>query len=450
MSTEADYLILGAGMCGLSAGSILREKAIILERESRPGGLVRTERFGEYWFDHVIHILYFPDHSIEQQVRFHVPDLTFCPPTAWVNTPAGRLKYPFQMHLGALSREVVVKCLRDLAETTFGRPGITPTNFQQMLEHTFGAGMCEMFLFPYNEKVWKRPLCGLAATGFQWTITHPDYDDVLRGALEPDWVYPAYNSNGWYPRPPAGAPARGMEIVASAFAQSAGNVRARHELTRIDLEQKKVTCRTPRGEVEYAWRRCLCSTLPLPTLIQLCVQTPDELLCDARSLKWNKVVSVMFSIRGPRPESCGHWEYFSDASICFTRLVFTHRFDPLMAPENGWGVMAELTERFEVTLESFDTITARCRSDLRLTGVLSSDSEIVDEHVVVVDPAYVVFDGTHERVVPRLMDFLDAHSVVTLGRYGEWGYSSLGQVIRAGSEWATRQLRSGGCAEGAG
>ena len=54
---ECDVLILGAGLGGLAAARALGSCALVLERELRPGGLVRSEEHNDYIFDHTLHIL---------------------------------------------------------------------------------------------------------------------------------------------------------------------------------------------------------------------------------------------------------------------------------------------------------------------------------------------------------------------------------------------------------
>src|SRR5258707_15884891 len=60
---NSPVVILGAGLCGLSAAYHLNGKSdyVILERNSRSGGLARTETYGGFSFDHSIHILYSRD-----------------------------------------------------------------------------------------------------------------------------------------------------------------------------------------------------------------------------------------------------------------------------------------------------------------------------------------------------------------------------------------------------
>ena len=69
VDAAADVVILGGGVTGLAAGSVLRDRAIVLERDARPGGLVRTEPIDGYWFDTVLHLLHLSDAGVERRVR---------------------------------------------------------------------------------------------------------------------------------------------------------------------------------------------------------------------------------------------------------------------------------------------------------------------------------------------------------------------------------------------
>jgi len=206
-----DFLILGAGVAGLAAGAVLGDDAMVLESQSRPGGLVRSfsltvDGVGDFWFDHVLHLLYLPDPDTSEWVHgFPGLHLEPCPPVAWVDTTEGTVRYPFQMHLAGLPPAIIRRCLSDLAQVTFSSGAAPIENFEEHLLATFGRGMCDAFLFPYNHKMWRRDLDTLAPSGFQWTITPPDFEQVLAGALETEPSFRPYNAHGEYPRPPVGA-----------------------------------------------------------------------------------------------------------------------------------------------------------------------------------------------------------------------------------------------------
>ena len=96
-------MVLGGGVAGLAAGAELGERGIVLERESRPGGLVRSEEFHGYWFDRVLHLLHFTDEALQARIQEMMgPELAPCPPVAWIECEGGKVRFPFQLNIGGL------------------------------------------------------------------------------------------------------------------------------------------------------------------------------------------------------------------------------------------------------------------------------------------------------------------------------------------------------------
>lgn len=433
---EAEVVILGGGLAGLAAASVLGKRALVLEKELRPGGLVRSLNFGGYWFDRVLHILYFSDARTEERIRRLLgPVLVSNPPVAWVETSAGTTRYPIQVHLGGLEREALIRCIHDLAREHFSAHEDESDNFQEVLRRAFGESICELFMFPYNQKVWKQPLSDLAPAGFQWNVARPDLKEALRGALSSYDEFSTYNARGWYPLIPRDQPVRGMEYLSAALAANALDLRLGHRVTAVDLDSRIVTAECGGDTKAFRYER-LCSTLPLPLMMDLCRQTPESLRSVRSELTSNRVVSVAFSIEGPRPRRCGHWRYYADTDLIFNRLVFMHEFDPDHAPATGWGLMAEITEPSLVQSTPREERIGRARADVLKTGVVGPDCRIVDVNVFTADPAYVLFTKASHRIADAARAFFSRRGVELLGRYGRWEYSSMSQVMRDGFEWA--------------
>ncbi len=437
-TVEAEVLILGGGLTGLAAGAALGGRAVVLEREARPGGLVRTECFDGYWFDRVIHLLHFQHGPTERRIRTLLGDvLAPCPPTAWVESAAGTARYPVQLHLGGLDPEARARCLADFeAACAAGAPD-PDTGYDAYLLQTFGRALCDAFFLPYNRKQWGRDLAGLAPSEMTWNLCRPSLEEVRAGALRPSPLQQAaYNSNAFYPRPPAGAPVRGMEVLTRALAARVPRLHLRTTVEAVDLDARTVYARRWGERVAYRFREACLSTLPLPTAVRLCTDAPGDVRAASRRLVHNTVYSVGVAVRGPRPTGTGHWRYYPDERVPFTRLTFMTEFDPLLAPPEGWGVLAEIPVPAETLPPREADLAAATQEGLRRVGLLGEGCVVVGAHVMVADPAYVVFTRGTGRAVQRCREHLAAGGVSTLGRYGRWEYSSMAQVMRGGFGWA--------------
>ena len=436
--SDCDFLVLGAGLAGLATARALGTGTIVLEKDDRPGGVARTERLGEWHFDHAIHVLYFADEATRQRVfaaQGHA--LADCPPEAWVETSAGVARFPLQLHLGGLDPAFVARCLEDLERTLATPAHAEVRNFEEFLLRSFGDALCELFFLPYNRKMWRRPLDTLAPSGFQWNIVRPDLAQVKRGAAARDARFAAYNAQGLYPRPPAGAPLRGIEVLARALAS---DLDVRYDTAVVGLDPERREARTTDGT--FRWESGCVATLPLPRLVALCHGLPRDLRDACAALPRNRVVTVLLAVRGPRPAGTGHWRYYADESLCFNRLIWPHAFDPLMAPEDGYGLHAEITERAEDPPGDERAIVERVVSDARRVGALASGDTIVEARVFTLDPAYVVFRPGDESTVAAARDALERLGVHVVGRYARWEYSSMAQVMRDGFALGDR-LRTG-------
>jgi protoporphyrinogen oxidase len=429
---ECDVLILGAGLGGLAAARALGSRALVLERESRPGGLVRSEEHNDYIFDHTLHILYFPDKATEARVMaIDGHHLAACPPEAWVETHAGIARFPIQLHLGSLEATTAAECIRGIEAEEQAPVHAAPTNFEDMLLRTFGKPFCELFFHPYNRKMWKRPLDTLAPSGFQWNIARPEMAAIKRGFENPDAEYRAYNADGWYPQPPAGAPLRGIELLAHALARGV-DVRLGHTVTAIDTDRRTVTVTHVGRTKTYVYRTACISTLPLPQVATLCSGLPAAMKEACRTLAWNRVVTVALFVKGPRPAGTGHWRYYTDESIVFNRLIWPHLFDPLSAPEDGWVLLAEITERSEDPPTPEPEIVKRVLADAARVGALPDGNTVVETRLLTLNPGYVVFRPGEESLIKDVLACLREQDILPLGRYGRWEYSSMAQVMRDG------------------
>ena len=435
---RAPFLIAGAGLAGLSAGITLGSQAIVLERDARAGGLVRTECFDGFWFDKVIHLLHVQEKATES-LLLGLPQhhLKPCPPTAWVETTAGIARFPLQHHLGTLEPAVVSRCIDDLRAQDH-RDDDAPSSYRDILLGAFGETLCELFFFPYNRKMWKRPLQQITAAPSLWNLHRPSLDEVIKGARPDSVVTPPYNSRAFYPRPPRNSPLRGMEVISAGMAGQLEDLRIGHDIQRIHLREQCLTVRTDSGEQRIGWTQNLICTLPLPRAIALCDEVPASLRDACGSMQHNLVVSVGLNIRGPRP-SLGHWRYYPDERLPFTRLIFLHEFDPEMAPADGWPLLAEVpipsTSPFthaKICQQVVEAVT-RC-------GVLNNGCKVEAAHVLIADPAYVCFTDESIAATEAALVFLRERNIEPLGRYGRWQYLSMAQVIESGLQLAERLI----------
>ncbi len=65
------------------------------------------------------------------------------------------IPYPFQQNIHRLPNEDKTKVINGLLHVEKNRASFPkPNHFKEWLLQSFGPGLCEVFMFPYNKKVW--------------------------------------------------------------------------------------------------------------------------------------------------------------------------------------------------------------------------------------------------------------------------------------------------------
>ncbi|KAI0631569.1 hypothetical protein C8Q77DRAFT_1159340 [Trametes polyzona] len=163
---SVDVLVIGAGPTGLGAAKRLNQTGcsswMLVDKCEKPGGLATTDVTREgFLFDvggHVIfsHYAYFDDcldEALPEPSHWYTHDRV-----SYVRCKRTWVPYPFQHNLYALPPEDQVRCLDGLIDAALAEAQQTttppPASFDEWIVRTMGLGIAELFMRPYNHKVW--------------------------------------------------------------------------------------------------------------------------------------------------------------------------------------------------------------------------------------------------------------------------------------------------------
>lgn len=156
-----DYVILGGGISGLSFGNLLArntdKKFLIIEKEKEAGGLCRSIKIGENYFDigggHFLHtkhpevydfvFSFVPQENFEKHERktkIEIHD-TF-------------IDFPIENNIWQLPKEKQLLYISSLIDSIEDNQNTEPTNFKQWIVNNLGSEIAENYLIPYNLKIW--------------------------------------------------------------------------------------------------------------------------------------------------------------------------------------------------------------------------------------------------------------------------------------------------------
>jgi len=437
-------VVLGAGLAGLSAAYHARKAGIaclLFEKESRPGGLVRSERINGFSFDYTGHLL----HMREERTRRLVLDELglredFAPVQrdSWVWSHGRYTRAHFQSNLHGLPDAVIRECLEGLLRAHGALPprpgqrvprrGRGPgapefASFEDFNLATLGEGIYRHFMEPYNTKLWGVHPSRMT-TEFQGRfVPRPSLSQIFEGALFDVGKPQGYNANFIYPR------RVGIEILSRALAARV-EARTGLEAVAVDPRRREVTLSDGR-RVGYAR---LVSTLPLTRLVAITRGVPAGVRRAASRLRASSVLNVNLGVAG-RDVSTKQWIYVPGPDLPFYRVGFYHNFSRAMVPRGGSSVYAEVSYSSERPIDRA-AMPGRVKEGLRRMGILRRGDRIAAEWVADIRDAYVVYDAHRSPSVAAIQDWLRGQGITSTGRWGRWEYAAMEDAIWQGAEAA--------------
>jgi len=418
--------ILGAGLAGLSAARHLNGEYIILEKDSRVGGLSKSVDIGGYVFDYAPHILFTRDEYVRSLfVDLLKGNLYRHVRRAFIYLEDSYVEYPFEVNLSTLSQDIIRECI----EGVMNRRPIEPENFEEWIYATFGDGIAKHYMVPYNWKIWKYDLAKMNIDWIAGRVPSPSVEEMRKGAagiLDKDY---GPNAEFMYPkRDGIGALANQLAIGLDVSLDSEV-VEVKPSGTEVDVKFRK------EGKIRQITSEKVLSSIPLPDLVEMLHDPPEEVVRAASSLIYNSLVCVNIGIK--RPDIIDkHWLYFPEKEYIFNRMSFPMNFSKHTTPGDKSSVLVEVTHR-EDRVDP-ELIRDRVIEDLTKTGIITERDEIEVCDTATFKYAYVIYDLDHRENVRIIHDYLESVNIVPIGRFGEWEYFNMDKALLSGKNAASR------------
>ncbi|HEX3597300.1 MAG TPA: NAD(P)-binding protein [Polyangiaceae bacterium] len=405
-------LIVGAGITGLATAAALESQDyLVLEADTQIGGYCKTIHEKGFVWDYSGHFFHFKHPEIEAWLRARMGSqaVRTIEKRSFVSFDGTRVDFPFQKNIHQLPKSDFIECLYDLymarAPLELLGPGATRAperNFKEMLYARFGQGIAEKFLIPYNEKLYACDLSTLDKGAMGRFFPHADLTDIIRNMRVADNA--SYNSTFTYPE---GGAFEYVKALASAVRPDA--ISTGEALVAIDLPRR--VARTSRREIRF---ERLVSSAPFDRLLRLAGLEHEKDV-----FTWNKVLvfNLGFDRKGPKDV---HWVYYPNRERVFYRVGF---YDNIFDTDR-LSVYVEIGFAKDAAID-VSAVRARVLEDLAREGVTTPAHQLVAEHSVVMDPAYVHITERSIAEHRRLSDVLRSHGVHSAGRYGGWTYCSI-------------------------
>ncbi|TPX35371.1 hypothetical protein SmJEL517_g02364 [Synchytrium microbalum] len=435
-ATSVDILIIGAGPTGLGAAKRLQQfnhkSWLMVDSFESVGGLASTDETPEgFLFDVGGHVDWF----IHERVSY-------------VKSKGKWIPYPYQNNISMLPKEDQVKALTGMIEAyeVSLSTKIPPKNFDEWIVRNMGEGIADLFMRPYNFKVWAIEPRDMQCQWLGERVAAPDLKmavtNVVLNKVAGNW-----GPNATF-RFPAHGGTHGIWLAVGKTLPPA-NLRLSTTVSKIDHQQKTVLC-TDGSTISY---KTLINTMPLIELANMLVPSIPKVIEESSGLLFSSTHVIGIGIRGSRPERIGDkcWLYFPEADSPFYRATIFSNYSPYNQPSetlelptlrlakdsscvadsNGrpgpyWSLMMEVSEspRKPVDLPTLmeDTIQG-CLN----TGLLLPTDEIVSTYSRKFYYGYPTPSLDRDKHLAVILPELEKLSILSRGRFGSWKYEVANQ-----------------------
>jgi len=423
--------ILGGGLSGITLARLLYEEGkevIVLEAEPDYGGLCRSKTEKGFTFDiGGSHIIFSRDAEVLSFMRRMIAG------NEQVNDRNTKIfykqqfvKYPFENGLSDLPPEDRFICIHEFIKTLIAvEKGemAPPANFREWIYYTFGSGIAECYMVPYNEKIWKYPTDKMSLHWVEGRIPRPPVEDVIRSAI-------GINTEGYTHQSVFSYPIDGgIEALLRAIAQPVEKfIQTGFRVTSITRSGKKWLISNGDSLVEAD--QCIC-TIPLQHLLPCLVDVPLKVKNATDALKYNSLVCVNIGIKGSVPAIS--WLYVPDPAVGRTnRISFPSGYSRHVAPEGFSAILAEITHQpdDEVSTMSDDELICQVSDSLQKMQIVHKD-QIVYSSVERQPFAYVVYDLDYQKNVAIVKDYFNTIGMSLIGRFAQFEYLNMDGCIRS-------------------
>lgn len=425
-------IILGGGIAGLSAAWRLREFGMevpVYEANERAGGLLDSFTLetpeGQWTFDNAVHLSFASEPEV-REIFDRTPYLNH--EARSLNWDGGYwLPHPVQNNMFPLPAEQRADLITDLANHLAKKsPAPHSIDYRQWLLYQYGEQIAERWPLRYTRKYWTLDASEMGTDWIGNRMRRTDLREVVLGAVSDNPPNTYYVSTMRYPE------RGGYRAFLDPLLETA-DVRCGFKAIEIDNRLRRITFSNGQ-EKSYTE---MISSLPLPVLIQLMTDVPDNIRNLAGTLFATSIDIVSFGFRKPRV-SPSLWFYVYDEDILASRAYSPSIKSPNNAPEGYSSLQFEIyTSRFRDHGLSPEALIEHC-TDALGTMQLASPDEIVLSHHKRLPFGNVVFDLGMEDRRNEVRNWVSTQGIHLAGRFGEWDYLWSNQAFMSGRSAADK------------
>lgn len=414
---KVNNLIIGGGISGLTLANYITDY-LIIEKDSSLGGYARTHYVDDYIWDYAGHFFHFKTDEFKSKFinSMDKNDYIIKNKNTYIYFEDKLIDYPFQMNIHELSKDKFIDCLYDLFNK---QEKEEYTNFLDMLYGKFGVSITEMFLKPYNEKLYATDLTKLDKDAMGRFFPYANISEIINNMKNHSNT--SYNNTFMYPK-------KGAQVIVNKLCEKVdmNKVMLNTSVTSIDLNKKEVTLST--GEI-ISYNN-LINTIPFNKFLSLL--NIQEYTNFSNELSYNKVLVFNLGFDKKSTYNNTDWIYFPDKNINFYRAGF---YDNILSTDKlSMYIEIGYSKESIIDESTINKELSLTLDNLKKCKIIDDTFKLVKYESIIMDPAYVHIDTLHDKKVKQIINDLETKNVYSVGRYGSWTYSSMEDAMLQSKE----------------
>lgn len=415
-------VILGAGIAGISAGYHLKQKGIdsvIYEKDNDWGGLCGNFTIGDFRFDRFVHFSFATDEndkslfSASTGMIEHIPFPSNYYKGFW-------LRHPAQNNLAPLPIQEKVDIITDFVN----RPQKDISNivtYDEWLRVQYGNYFAEHFPFVYTKKYWGVSADKLETKWVGIRMYTPDLRQVLQGSYSTQDECFYFAKKMLYPKK------GGFKSILNKCREGL-DIKLNHKVIGINAQDKIITFANGNS---ITYER-LISTLPLPEIINMLPDVPQEVKHAVDGLHWTCGYQVSLGFN--RPDVAKYlWFYIYDQDILSARVYSPSLKSSDNVPEGCSSLQAEIFFDCKAKILDKKEVLENTISKFIEMGLFKKEDLIVQD--IRFEPyANITFVPSIYKNRQIIIDYLKTLGIESIGRFGKWDYKWTHQAFADGKE----------------
>ena len=414
---KVNNLIIGGGISGLTLANYITDY-LIVEKDSSLGGYARTHYVDDYIWDYAGHFFHFKTDEFKSMFinSMDKNDYIIKNKNTYIYFEDKLIDYPFQMNIHELSKDKFIDCLYDLFNK---QEKEVYNNFLDMLYGKFGISITEMFLKPYNEKLYATDLTKLDKDAMGRFFPYANISEIINNMKNHSNT--SYNNTFMYPK-------KGAQVIVNKLCEKVdmNKVMLNTSVTSIDLNKKEVTLST-KEVISY---NNLINTIPFNKFLSLL--NIQEYTNFSNELSYNKVLVFNLGFDKKSTYNNTDWIYFPDKNINFYRAGF---YDNILSTDKlSMYIEIGYSKESIIDESTINKELSLTLDNLKKCKIIDDTFKLVKYESIIMDPAYVHIDTEHDKKVKEIINDLETKNVYSVGRYGSWTYSSMEDAMLQSKE----------------